>query len=190
MKAAPQLKATFFRLIFLLIIMISLASCKKNNPVESSLKSETFNKTEKEEIEAFFFIATANVTKSIISKSQIAQQKSSDFTIRELSKKIEINQNQLLHDISKMATKKLIIITEIDATHNKRDLYDLIDANNTDFNKTYLNAMTESLKEQIGLLESISKQTNDKTILKLVLQYLPEQYQILREMQRINYEII
>ncbi|MEP6805463.1 MAG: DUF4142 domain-containing protein [Flavobacterium sp.] len=106
-----------------------------------------------------------------------------------MNRKIEINQNQLLHEISKMATKRLIIITEIDATHNKRDLYDLIDASNTDFNKTYLEAMTESLKEQIGLFESISKQTNDKAILKLVLQYLPEQYQTLRELQRINYEI-
>ncbi|MFH7014870.1 DUF4142 domain-containing protein [Flavobacterium sp. FlaQc-47] len=172
-----------------MIIIISLASCKKSNPIETSLKNETFAKTEKEEIEAFFFIATANVTKSIISKSQIAQQKSSDSIIRQLNRKIEINQNQLLHEISKMATKRLIIITEINATHNKRDLYDLIDASNTDFNKAYLEAMTESLKEQIGLFESISKQTNDKAILKLVLQYLPEQYQTLRELQRINYEI-
>ncbi|WP_394773232.1 DUF4142 domain-containing protein [Flavobacterium sp.] len=172
-----------------MIIIISLGSCKKNNPIETSLKSETNSKTEKEEIEAFFFIATANVTKSIISKSQIAQQKSSDSTIQQLNRKIEINQNQLLQDISKMATKKLIIITEINATHNERDLYDLIDASSTDFNKTYLTAMSESLKEQIGLFESISKQTNDKAILKLVLQYLPEQYQAFRELQRINYEI-
>ncbi|OMQ12879.1 hypothetical protein BXU01_04290 [[Flexibacter] sp. ATCC 35103] len=188
MKAAPQLKATNFRLIFLLIIIVCMSSCKKNNPIENSLKNETFTKTEKEEIEAFFFIATANVSKSIISKSQIAQQKSSDFTIQELSKKIESNQNQLLQEVSKMANKKLIIITEINATH-KRDLYDLIDATSADFNKTYLESITESLQEQIGLLESISKQTNDKAILKLVLQYLPEQYQILREMQRIKNEI-
>lgn len=87
-----------------------------------------------------------------------------------------------------MANKKLIIITEINATH-KRDLYDLIDANSTGFNKIYLDSMAESLKEQINLFESISKETNDKAILKLVLHYLPEQYQILREMQRISYEI-
>jgi len=189
MKAAHQLKATIFRLIFLLTIIICITSCKKNNPIETSLKNETFSKTEKEEIEAFFFIATANVTKSIISKSQIAQQKSSDSTLQEWSRKIEINQNQLLQDVSKMANKKLIIITEINATHNKLDLYKLIDASNTNFNKAYINSVSESLKEQIGLFESISKQTNDKAILKLVLQYLPEQYQILREMQRINNEI-
>lgn len=188
MKAAPLIKATFFRLFFLLIIISCLSSCKKTNPIENSLKSETFTKTEKEEIEAFFFIATSNVSKSIISKSEIAQQKSSDFTIQELSKKIEIEQTEILQEISKMANRKLIIITEINATH-KRDLYDLIDASNEDFNKTYLVSMTESVKEQIGLLESISKQTNDKAILKLVLQYLPEQYQILREMQRMNNEI-
>lgn len=190
MKAAPQLKATIFRLIFLLTIILCITSCKKNNPIETSLKSDPFTKTEKEEIEAFFFIATANVSKSIISKSQIAQQKSSDSTIQEWSRKIEINQNQLLQEVSKMANKKLIIITEINATHNKLDLYELIDTSSTNFNKVYLDSMTESLKEQIGLFESISKHTNDKTILKLVLQYLPEQYQILREIQRINNEII
>ena len=188
MKAAPLIKATIFRTIFLLIIIFCFSSCKKSNPIESSLKSETFSKTEKEEIEAFFFIAMANATKTIISKSQIAQQKSSDFTIQELSKKIETDQNQLLQDVSKMANKKLIIITEINATH-KRDLYDLIDAGSIDFNKTYLDSMIASLKEQIGLFESISKETNDQTILKLVLQYLPEQYQVLREMQKIKNEI-
>lgn len=186
MIAAQHLKATNFRRVFLLIMIICITSCKKINPIETSLKNETFTKTEKEEIEAFFFIATANVSKSLISKSQIAQQKSSDFTILELSKKIEINQNKLLQDVSKLANKKLIIITEINATHKQRDLYDLIDASNADFNKPYLDSITESLKEQIGLFESISKQTNDQAILKLVLQYLPEQYQILREMQRIN----
>lgn len=189
MIAAQHLKATNFRLIFLLTIIICITSCRKNNPIETSLKNETFTKTEKEEIEAFFFIATANVTKSIISKSQIAQQKSSDSIIQEYSRKIEVNQNQLLEDISKMANKRLIIITEVNPTHSKLDLYEMIDANSNDFNKAYLDSMTESLKEQIGLLESISKQTNDKAILKLVLQYLPEQYQILREMQRINIEI-
>lgn len=188
MKAAPQLKAIFFR-FFLLIIIACISSCKKTNPIENSLKNEAFLKTEKEEIEAFFFIATANVTKSIISKSQIAQQKSSDFAIQELSRKTEIEQTELLQEVSKLANKKLVIITEINATH-KRDLYDLIDAGMISFNKVYLTSMAESLKEQINLFESISKETNDKEILKLVLHHLPEQYQILREMQRINNEII
>lgn len=169
--------------------MIICISCKKTNTIESSLKNENFTKTEKEETEAFFFIATANVSKSIISKSQIAQQKSSDFEIQELSKKIETHQNEVLQEISKMANKRLIIITEINATH-KRDLYDLIDANNNDFDKTYLDSMIDSLQEQIGLFEQISKETNDKKILKLVLQFLPEHYRILREMQKVQSKII
>lgn len=166
-----------------------MSSCKENNQIKNNLKNETFIKTEKEETEAFFFIATANVSKSIISKSQIAQQKSSNFEIQELSKKLEIHQNELLQEVSKMANKRLIIITDINATH-KRDLYNLIDAKSADFNKTYQESMTESLKEQINLFEMISKETNDKGILKLVLHYLPENYQILRELQKINTEII
>lgn len=141
--------------------------------------------TEKEETEAFFFIKTANASKSIISKSQIAQQKSSDAIIQELSKRIEIQENLILDEITKMATVKLIVITEINATH-KRDLYNLIDANGTEFNDVYLNAMKDALNSQIELFETISRQTNDKTILEIVLRYLPEQYKLLRETERIR----
>lgn len=185
----PRVKATILRALFLVALMIFVSSCKKNNPVESSLKNEAFAKNDKEEIEAFFFIATANVSQTIISKSQIAQQKCSDSTIQDVSKKIEIQQNQLLQEVTKLANRKLIIITEINATH-KRDLYDLIDANEISFNQAYLNSMQQSLQEQINLFESISKETNDQTILKLVLQYLPEQYQFLRETEKIKKIII
>ena len=185
MKAAHQLKATIFRLIFLLTIIICITSCKKNNPIETSLKNETFSKTEKEEIEAFFFIATANVTKSIISKSQIAQQKSSESKILDVSKKIENHQNQLLQQLTEMANKKLIIVTDINASHNA-ELLELNAATGINFNKTYLSSMVTALKQQISLFEKISKETNDEMILKLVLQYLPEQYQLLRETEQIK----
>jgi hypothetical protein len=185
MIAKRVLRAAFLRVSFLLIIIICTVSCKKNNPIESALKKEAFDKTEKEETEAFFFIATANVSKSIISKSQIAQQKCSEISIQELSKKIETHQNELLQEITKMANKRLVIITEINATH-KRDLYKLIDADNAYFKAAYLNSISESLDEQINLFESISKETNDKMILNLVLKYLPEQYKLLRETELIK----
>ena len=41
--------------------------------------------------------------------------------------------------------------------------------------------MKKCLEEQIKLLENVSKETNDKVILKLVLKYLPEQFDLLRE---------
>ena len=43
--------------------------------VESSIKNEAFAKNEKEEIEAFFFIATANVSQTIISKVKLHNRK-------------------------------------------------------------------------------------------------------------------
>lgn len=84
-----------------------------------------------------------------------------------------------------MATSKLIVITEINATH-KRDLYNLIDASDNDFNNIYLNAMKETISDQIELFEKISRETNDKEILELVLRFLPEQYKLLRETERIQ----
>lgn len=128
----------------------------------------------------FFFIATANVSKAIISKSKIAQQKSSESSIAILSLKIERQQNRLLEDVNELATKRLIIISEIDAPH-RRDTYNLVNVNAFDFDTVYLKLMKQYLEEQIELLESISKETNDKTILKLVLTYLPEQFDLLRE---------
>nr|WP_294786314.1 DUF4142 domain-containing protein [uncultured Flavobacterium sp.] len=143
--------------------------------------------SEKEETEASFFISTAKITQSIISKSQIAQQKSSDAIVQELGKRIEFQENQILNEISELATLKLIVVTEINATH-KRDLYNLVDANGSDFNYIYLNAINEALKKQIELFETISRETNDKQILQVVLRYLPEQYKLLREIERIKKE--
>ncbi|WP_243854622.1 DUF4142 domain-containing protein [Flavobacterium sp. 270] len=130
----------------------------------------------------------ANASKSIISKSKIAKQKCSEIKILELSNKVEDHQNQLLQEVTNLADKRLVIITEINATH-KRDLYALIDASGPNFKNTYLNSIIASLEEQIQLFESISKDTNDKAILKLVLQYLPEQYKLLRETERIKKQI-
>lgn len=143
--------------------------------------------SEKEETEASFFISTAKITQSIISNSQIAQQKSSDAIVQELGKRIEFQETQILNEISELATLKLIVVTEINATH-KRDLYNLVDANGSDFNDIYLNAINEALKKQIELFETISRETNDKQILQVVLRYLPEQYKLLRETERIKKE--
>ncbi|WP_276380728.1 DUF4142 domain-containing protein [Flavobacterium sp. H4147] len=184
MKAKPVLKAIIFKVLFLLIV-IFVTSCRKSNSIESNLKkNEAFSKNDKEEVEAFFFIATANVGKTIISKSQIAQQKSSESSIMILGKKIERNQSRLLQEVTELANKKLIIISEINATH-RRDTYDLVTAkNSSEFNRVYLRAMKKCLEEQIQLLETVSKETNDKAILKLVLKYLPEQFDLLREVEQ------
>lgn len=185
MKAISPMKAAYFRVFFLILLVLCITSCRKINPIENTLKNQAFAKNEREETEVYFFISTANISKSIISKSQIAQQKSSDVIVQELSKRIEVQENQLLDQIAKMATSKLIVITEINATH-KRDLYNLIDASNKDFNNIYLNAMTEAICDQIELFENISRETNDKQILELVLRFLPEQYKLLRETERIK----
>lgn len=182
MKAMP-VKATIFNVLFLLILVCT-SSCKKNNPIENTLKkNEAFTKNEEEETEVLFFIATTNVSKAIISKSQVAQQKSSEKSIMSLGRKIERHQNRLLQDITRLANKKLIIISEANAAH-RRDTYELITASEADFDSVYLNSIKECLEEQIELLEKVSKETNDKTVLKLVLNYLPEQFDLLRETER------
>ena len=184
----PPKKALIFKVLFFLIILFCFASCGKKSQRESSFKKETFNKNHTEEIETSFFIDMGNVVNSTISKSQIAKQKSSESEILEVSKKIENHENQLLQKITEMANKKLIVITDINAVH-KDEIVALTNTKDLNFNKAYLNAVSISLAQQIKLFENISKETNDKMILKLTLQYLPEQYQLLRETEQIKSEI-
>lgn len=184
MKANPVLKASIFKVLFFLIL-ICVSSCKKTDSIENTFKkNEAFSKNEEEETIAFFFIETANLGKTIISKSQVAQQKSSENSIVILGKKIESHQNQLLQEVTELANKKLLIISEINSTH-RRDTYELITASSSNFDKVYLNSMKKCLEEQIRLLENVSKETNDKIILKLVLKYLPEQFDLLRETEAL-----
>jgi hypothetical protein len=184
----PLLRAPILRVFFLLIILCT-SSCKKNNPIENNLKNQTFNVDDKEQMEAYFFIATATLTNSIISKSLIAQQKTSDSIIKQISKKIENHQTELLHEVTAIANKKLIIVTDINNNANKLDLYKLIDSNDASFNNVYLSLLKDSLNKQIETFESVYKRTNDEVILKLVLRYLPKLYQFLRETEQIKQQI-
>ncbi|WP_035648986.1 MULTISPECIES: DUF4142 domain-containing protein [unclassified Flavobacterium] len=193
MKAMPLIKAAILKVFFLLIILSFSACGKKERQKANFFKNETFSQNnklqiDKDQIETSFFIAAANVSNVLISKSQFAQKRSEN-PIQDLSKKIEEHQNQLLQQIAEMANKKLVVITDINVTH-KRDLYELIDTDENTFNQTYLNSISESLTEQIKLFEKISTETDDETILKLVLQYLPDQYQLLRETERLKTEFI
>ncbi|KUJ59716.1 hypothetical protein AR687_21875 [Flavobacteriaceae bacterium CRH] len=185
MRTMPLLRATILG-VFFLLIMICTSSCKKNNPIQNTLKNQTFNTDDKEQMEAYFFIATATLSNAIISKSQVAQQKTSDSIIKQVSKKIENHQTELLHEVTALANKRLIIVTDINNNVNKLDLYKLIDTNDASFNKVYMNSITESLDKQIETFESVYKRTNDEVILKLVLRYLPKLYQLLRETEQIK----
>ncbi len=183
----PLFKSTFLKIFFIPFLFYFSSCNRKEIQKESSFKTADLYINEQEQIETYFFIEAANASNSIISKSQIAQQKRSESSIKELSAKIENYQNELLQKISELANKRLIIITDISTTH-KREVYKLLDTNDANFDKMYLNSMAESLTEQIGLFEKISTETNDKTILKLVLQYLPGQYQLLRDIEKTKTE--
>ena len=185
----PPTKSQIINLIFSLLIFLCLVACKENKTVENGNNKIAFDKSNNEEIEAYFFIATASISKSIIAKTQIAQQKCKQLEIQQISKRIENNQTLFLQDVTKMANKKLVIITEVNESIAKKDLYQLIDTAEVDFDKAYINSIASSLSEQIDLLESISKETKDESILKLVINYLPEQYNLLREAKKIKDQI-
>ncbi|MBF7090184.1 DUF4142 domain-containing protein [Flavobacterium sp. ALJ2] len=179
-------KSLLIKAIFVFAILTMMLSCKKNEAFEKTPDNEIFSKNNSEEIDAYFLIATANISKAIISKSQIAQQKCQDERIKRLSSKIETNQNEFLHEISEMANQKLIIILNTDEKGAKNDLYSLIDATKANFDKAYIDLIIESISDQIELLKSITRETNDTDIIKLSIKYLPTQYRFLDESKALR----
>lgn len=188
MKAPLLSESLIISSAFCVLILFSIESCQNKERVDNQNKNEVFGNNTQEEIEAHFFIGIANVSKKMISKSQIAQQQGLHSKVKELSKKIENEQYNVLQNITKIANKKLIIITEINAAGNQ-DLYELMKADKSNFDKIYLNDMTDSLAEEIGLLEKITKDTKDVGILKLANAFLPKHYQLLRETEKLKREI-
>ncbi|PXY42448.1 hypothetical protein DMB65_03620 [Flavobacterium cheongpyeongense] len=178
-------KPSFLKTVFIAILTVTISSCNENDKPEKVNNKYTLIKNT-EEIEAYFFVAVAGLTKSIISKTHLAKHKSSQNSIKVVSTKIENHQMFLLQEISEIATRKLIIINEINTSATNKELYRLVSKREIDFDKEYLNSITNSLSEIIKLFESMAKETNDTVILKLVTHHLPKQYELLRETEKIK----
>ena len=183
----PLSKPSFLKRAFVVILTITISSCTKNDKLEKVNNKYVLTK-DTEVIEAYFFVAAAGITKSIISKSQLAEYKSVHNATKIVSSKIENSQNLLLQEINKIAIKKLIIINEVNTSVKNKDLYELT-KRDVDFDNVYLNSVVKSLSEMIKLFESIAKETNDPTVLKFVAHYLPKQYEFLRETKKIKKQI-
>lgn len=179
-------KSLLIKTTLIFVVLMATLSCRNNEVLEKPSDNEVFSKDDSEEIDAYFLIATANISKAIISKSQIAQQKCQKEKIKKLSSEIETNQSELLHEITRMANKKLIIITNNDEKESNNDLYSLIDATKADFDNAYIDLITESINDQIELLKSITTETNDTDIIKLSIKYLPTQYRFLDESKALR----
>lgn len=178
-------KTSFLKILFTGVTLVSISACEKNDKIEKESTKNVLTARNNEETEIYFFTALANSTQAIIAKSQLAQYKSLEQKTRDMSSKIENNQVMLLQEINKISLKKLIVITDIDVPAND-DLYKLIDTSYTSFDKVYINSMTRLLYEQIQLLEAISKKTNDSDVSKLAFHYLPLQYKLLLETEKLN----
>ncbi|CAD0006375.1 DUF4142 domain-containing protein [Flavobacterium salmonis] len=181
-------KPSFLKTAFIVIATITISSCNENENLKKVDNKYVLTKNP-EEIKTYFFTATAEITKSIISKTQLAQNKSLNNAIKSVSIKIENSQNLLLQDISKTAVEKLIIINEINTRVANKDLYQLTAKKEMDFDYAYINSIIKSLSGMIKLFESIARETSDVAVLKLITHYLPKQYEFLRETEKIKKEI-
>ncbi|WP_244307315.1 DUF4142 domain-containing protein [Flavobacterium fluviatile] len=171
-----------------MILSVAILACNRKKSQENKDNKYVLTKNP-EETEAYFFVATSKTTKSIISKSQLAHHKSSEKAVKDISRQIEKSQNELLHQINKIAVQKLIIINEINTAVTNKDVYELQNKKDAEFDRAYLNSTAKSLSETIRLFESVANETNDTVILKLVTHYLPKQYEFLRKTEKIKKQI-
>jgi len=169
-----------------MIVLGSFLSCKKNEPLNKAVKiQDVLTQNSAEETEASFFIAASDLTKSIIVNSQRAQREVTKGSVREFSFSLVNNQNLLLQAINKEAFNQLIIITDFNIVVNN-DQFTSFDEGKADFDQYYMSSVIALLSKQIELFESVSKATQNTSILKLILYYLPKQYQLLREAKKIK----
>lgn len=178
-------KPLFIKVVFFVILTVTISSCNKKKNPENKNNKYVLTKNP-EETEAYFFVATSKTTKSIILKSQLAQHKSLETSVKDMSLQIDKSQNELLQEINKIAVQKLIIINEINTSVTNKDIYELQNKKDADFDKAYLNSISKSFSETIRLFESVANETNDTVILKLVTHYLPKQYELLRQTEKIK----
>jgi len=188
MKTPLLSELFFFRIAFSVVILFSATGCKKNEFSENDAKIETLKNNALEEKETYFFSAIANLSKKIISKSQIAQQRTVQNKVKELSIQLEQEQNNVFQKINKIATKKLIIITEVNTTGND-DLYELMNTEDWNFDKQYLSEVANAIAEEIELVRNIRKETKDSIVLRLANEVIPQQYKLLGEIKKLEIEI-
>lgn len=181
----PSSKTSLLKILFTGVTIVSINSCGKNEKVENGDIKNVLTAKNNEDTEIYFVTALANSTQAIIAKSQLAQYKSLEQETRDISSKIENNQVMLLQEINKISLRKVIVISDMNVPAND-DLFKLIDTSYKSFDKVYINSMTTLLYEQIQLLEAISKKTNDSAVSKLVFHYLPIQYNLLFETEKLN----
>lgn len=170
-----------------MIVLGSFLSCEKNEPLNKAVKiQDVLTQNSAEETEASFFIAASDLTKSIIVNSQRAQREVTKGSVREFSFSLVNNQNLLLQAINKEAFNQLIIITDFNNIVVNNDQFTSFDEGKADIDQYYMSSVIALLSKQIKLFESVSKATQNTSILKLILYYLPKQYQLLREAKKIK----
>ncbi|MGO4770621.1 hypothetical protein ACEN2I_03075 [Flavobacterium sp. W22_SRS_FK3] len=175
--------------VFILVTIVSIGSCEKNERFKKKDIKNVLTTKNNDETEVYFFTSLANTSQSIILKSQLAQYKSLEQKTKDIGFEIENSQTLLLQDIKKLTFRKLIIITDLNTAIINDDFYKQTDTANANFDKIYINSIINLLYKQIELLETITKETNDTVILKLVTHYLPKQYEFLRKTKRIKNQL-
>lgn len=174
---------TFVGGTFVSFFLFSECSCNRakiseTKSIVSQLNDSKFEKRKDQE-DAAFLVASAEIYLREIKLGQLAQQKASQTDVRELGKmNEEFNTDQLMSLIKLAKVKSVSIPTS--PNFSSEETYVHI-ANQTEhtFDKTYCDEMVASQIKSIRFFEKIISETSDKIIKDFAIQALPEMEQLL-----------
>ncbi len=158
-----------FKVIFILVISITVVSCGNEQKVEDTKEiaddqnDEKFNDNDKVR-DAQFLVNASEISLEEISLGQLAQKKGNTTDIKELGKMMEAEHTKSLTELTSLAKQKLITIPT-SLTDDAQKAYEKMEKESMKtFDEKYCDKMVEEHKDAIKLFEKASTDASDSDI--------------------------
>lgn len=161
-KLMNMLRKNIFACLALSIITLSIACNgggdkaeeKDSKEVAEEVNDQKFNK-DSSEANAQLLVDVAAANYHEIEMANIAKEKSKDKDIRTLSDMLIADHTKVLAEVKDMAAKKTVTLPVAESEDAKKNSQDFKDKKAADFDKDWVNAMTDAHEKSINKFESI-----------------------------------
>ena len=169
MKTKQHITRKFLQFVIVTLISIVTVSCNTKQKQDNLKKefddysnSKTNNIITKSDSTFIIYASELSIEDGVL--SQLVQQNTLNTDVLNLAKMIEISNNTLSEDLSKLALNKNITIPTIPTTKINDEYKLLSNKSGDDFDRTYCEMVIDIHKDAINLFDKISKETMDSEI--------------------------
>lgn len=189
MKILSNVKNSIFQILTFVVgvlaafLLFSEYSCNRakiseTKSIVSQLNDSKFEKIKDQE-NAAFLVASAEIYLREIKLGQLVQRKASQTDVRELGKmNEEFNTNQLM-SLIKLAKVKSVSIPTSPNFSSEETYTHLANQTGQTFDNMYCDEMIANQSKSIRFFEKIISETNDKAVKDFATESLPEMEQLL-----------